>query len=253
MQARWPAKPTPASQHTKRATAQRNERAYTARAQQLREKELTLAFDLEREDAGKRLRSHSSSTISTYPGAPSGAQSGTCGAGRTRTAGGGAVCGVPMHRFSSRTVGGLRSKARAQTRRWRRNYGRRQQRILPLRKRVLQAQSGASDDGANRYRLSAFGATYDRGADAAAIDSGLRKAGSDLVAALRGARNRRPSIATRYATQLMALEDDRHALYQVDRSANLTRGAARRGGAPSRNHGFRGAAAAEQRRSDARR
>ncbi len=37
------------------ALTQRTERAYAARAQQLREKESTLAFDLERNDAGKRL------------------------------------------------------------------------------------------------------------------------------------------------------------------------------------------------------
>jgi hypothetical protein len=38
-----------------RSIAQRNERAYAAREQQLREKESTLAFDLARADAGKRL------------------------------------------------------------------------------------------------------------------------------------------------------------------------------------------------------
>jgi Skp family chaperone for outer membrane proteins len=37
------------------ALTQRSERAYAAREQQLREKELTLAFDLEKRDAGKRL------------------------------------------------------------------------------------------------------------------------------------------------------------------------------------------------------
>ena len=80
---------------------------------------------------------------------------------------------------------------------------------------MLQAQSGASDDGANRYRLSAFGATYDRGADAAAIDSGLRTAGSDLARRFDALAiaDRQSQRAT--ATQLMALEDDRHALYQA--------------------------------------
>lgn len=37
------------------ALTQRTERAYAARAQQFRERESTLAFDLERQDAGKRL------------------------------------------------------------------------------------------------------------------------------------------------------------------------------------------------------
>jgi len=45
------------------ALSESTERAFAARAQQLREKELTLAYDLERRDAGRRLGCGSDSTI----------------------------------------------------------------------------------------------------------------------------------------------------------------------------------------------
>jgi hypothetical protein len=198
------------------ATLQRSERAYDARAQQLREKELTLAFDLERADAGERLKlelklNDLHLTTSRRAALKVALESldqrelRTVAAQRRQDA---AILASYRQRLedegasaNAQMTAQLRTKAAA-------NFA--------VRTRVLQAQSSAAGAVANLpARIAAFSRTYHRAADAAAIDSGLQMASGDLSRSLSAlaAADRQSQRYT--AAQIAALEADRSALYQT--------------------------------------
>jgi hypothetical protein len=198
------------------ATLQRSRRAYAARAQQLREKELTLAFDLERADAGERLKLElklddlhlTPSRRATLKAALATLDQRELQAVTAQRRHDAAILASYGQRLQDEGTGAsaqmaaqLHAKAAA-------NFA--------VRTRVLQAQSSAAEPIANlRSRISAFSGTYRRPADSAAIDSGLKMASGDLSHSFDelAAADRQSQRDT--TAQIAALEAGRSALYNV--------------------------------------
>lgn len=196
-----------------RATAQRSARAYAARAQQLRESQATLAFDLEREDAGRRLAlqlklddlhllppqrarlraqlaaldTRESQTMATRRRS----DAATLAAYRAQLTGEGSAANAQM-------AAQLRAKAAA-------NFAQR---------RVSQSESNVSQRADLGNRLTSFSATYDRGDDAAAIDAEMRDVSGDLSQRFSTLAAADAQSQREVAAQLATLQDDRTALYR---------------------------------------
>lgn len=197
-----------------RATAERNARAYATRTQQLREKETTLAFDLEREDGGRRLAlqlkledlhlvaparaklreqlaaldAREFAAISTHRQR----DAATLTAYRLQLADEGATANAQM-------AAQLRAKAAA-------NFA--------VRRGVAQNGSTANERAGLENRLASFTATYTRGTDALAIDAGMREVSGDLsqrFATLAAADRESQQEVT---SQLATLQNNRNALYR---------------------------------------
>jgi hypothetical protein len=196
-----------------RATVERDERAYAARAQQLREKELTLAFDLERADAGRRLalrlklgdlhlfapqRAKLQAELNALDARELQAVSkqqrldaATLAAYRLQLAEKGAAANAQM-------AAQLSAKAAA-------NFA--------VRRQVALGGSSAERSGLPD-RLASFGATYARGADAEAIGSGIRATAADLSQRFAALAAQDRQSQREVAAQLATLQADRIALYR---------------------------------------
>ncbi len=198
-----------------RSLAQRNGRAIAARQQQLRERELTLAFDLARASAGRRLalrlkledlhldretRSRFDSELSRLNARESDA--------------------VDAMRRSDAAVlaaysGTLRSAGNVDNARMAAQLRAKSAANLALRRRVLMAGSG---EGARQpdfsMQTAAFGASYRPEADAGAVSNSLRGASADIgrrFAQLAGS-DREAQRET--AGEIRTLEGYRNALYR---------------------------------------
>lgn len=196
------------------STAQRNARAYAARAQQFREQEATLAFDLERANGGTRLalrlklddlrlpppaRAKVQMQLAALDAREQNAilaqrrrDSATLAAYRTLLVNQGAAA-------NARMTAQLQAKAAA-------NFA--------VRRRVAQNGAGTLDATALPNRLATFEASYRSNADAGAVDAGMRQASTDIsqrfaALAAADARSRRDVSA-----QITTLEADRNALYR---------------------------------------
>lgn len=197
------------------ATAQRSARAYAARAQQLREQELTLAFDLEREDAGRRLalrvkldELHLSAPARAKLEAQLAAlgarelhaitilrarDAETLAAYRRQLVDEGAAANAAM-------AAQLRSKAVA-------NFA--------VRRRVAESGASAVPRAELPGRLAAFSASYARPAATDAVESGVRTAGTDLSQRFTALGDVDRRSQREVAAQIATLQGDRIALYRA--------------------------------------
>jgi hypothetical protein len=189
-----------------RGVAQRTQRAYDAREQQLREKELTLAFDLARRNAGERLAltlKLDDLHLDKASRARYRSQLAALQAAQARAL-------AVMHRADAATLGSyrvelerdaitadaqmaaeLRSKALAN---------------LSLRQRI--SQGGPS-------QASAFRASYRFKTDAAALSAGLGNAGNDISQRFSQLANSDRRSQSETAAQIATLQADRRALYRA--------------------------------------
>ncbi|HXO17264.1 MAG TPA: hypothetical protein VN909_03760 [Candidatus Dormibacteraeota bacterium] len=198
-----------------RSVAQRNGRAIAARQQQLHERELTLAFDLARATAGRRLalrlkledlhldretRSRFDAELSRLNARESDAVDAMRRSDAAVLAAYSSTLRSAGNVDNARMAAQLRAKSAAN---------------LALRRRVLLAGSG---EGARQPDFStqtaAFGASYRREADAGAVSSSLRDASADIgrrFAQLAGS-DRQAQRET--AGEIRTLEGYRNALYR---------------------------------------
>jgi hypothetical protein len=196
------------------ALSESTERAYASREQQLREKELTLAYDLERRDAGRRLelrvrlddlhldsarRANLHAALAALDAQELRAINAMRSADADRLATYRAQLQQNAAASGERMVGQLRSKAGA-------NY-------LILQRVFHEAANGR---GAlpPPSRLAAFSRSYAAPSDGEKIASGMRAAGNDLAQRFgqigaTDAQSQRDAGA-----QLRALRADRDALYR---------------------------------------
>lgn len=196
--------------------AKRNQRAYEARAQELREKELSFAFDLARRDAGRRvvltlklenlhLDAQTRAQLAAELNDLNAARARALDALRRADAAELASYRESIERSGASAVAqmaaGLRSKALAN---------------VALRAEVLQSESNPSEMlNALASDAARFRASYRAPADAAALKAGLRRASNDLsqrFATLNQVdqRSRRDT-----AGQIAALQAQRAALYRA--------------------------------------
>lgn len=222
------------------ALATRNDRAYAARAQQLREKELTLAFDLARKNAGTRLSLRlklSDLHLTKATRATLQAQLAALDAQEQR----------PVAALHARDAGILASYARqlqvdagqegaAMDARLRQTAGAN----FAVRERV---RDSAADGNTGSAKLAAaassFAAGYRLGTDATDVASGFGNAGNDLSG--RFARLGEAASASQRATaaELGVLTRTREALYRSIVSRIRRQGAlvARRNGVAKIEYG----------------
>lgn len=197
------------------ALAERTSRAYAARAQQLREKESTLAFDLERQNAGKRLmlrlklaELHLAATrrarLQAQLNALDASERRAVDAMRRSDAA--QLAAYHSQLESAATAGAgemdaqLRSKAGA-------NYA--------ILQQVFHEGTGAAGAFPLPARLAAFTDDYTAQSAAQGISAGLRSATADVTRRFHGlgavdAQSRRD-----VAAQLQTLQADRTALYRT--------------------------------------
>jgi len=198
------------------AIAQQTSRALAARQQQLREKELALAYDLARRDGATRLELRLKLTelhldpplrarLAGQLAALSRRQAAAVAALHAQNAGLLARYREQLNRSGAAAVAQmatqLRSKAEAN---------------LALRLGVLRAASSSAEAVPNLpARLESFGSSYRLGSDAAAIQSGLSAAASDLPRrfALLAATERASRVET--SAQIENLQRDRAQLYRA--------------------------------------
>jgi hypothetical protein len=209
-----------------RATAQRNERAYAARQQELHERELGLAYALARRDAAQHLSLRlklgelhplpaTRRTLEAELSALDARESTTIDAARRND---GAILTSYSSelqraeaRANARMAAQLRAKARAN---------------LNIRRSVSQAESNARGVLPSfAQRLALFRSSYRLAADAGSLVDGFRTASADVANRFEtlAATDRESRRAT--AVQIQRLEDDRAALYrsivaQIVRTAN---------------------------------
>lgn len=208
------------------AIAARTARAFDARVQQLREKELTLAFDLARANGGERLMlqvkladlhlTHAARAKLRAALAALDASELKAVATLRRTDE--AILGAyrgQLQREAAVAAAAMGAQFRAKA-----------DANLAIRRRVLQAGASASA-GLPRLpsQLEAFRASYRSGSDAASIVAGLQTASSDLSARFRdlGASDRQSQRET--IAQIERLKATRAELYrsivaQIAREAN---------------------------------
>jgi hypothetical protein len=198
------------------AIEQRNQRAYAARAQELREKELSLAFDLARRDADRRvvltlklenlhLDSQTRAQLTAELNALNAARTNALDAMRDADAAELASYREALERSGASAVAQmaatLRSNAAAN---------------VALRSQVLQAEPNASEMLAELASQAArFRASYRAASDASALSAGLRRASGDL--SQRFAKLSQADQSSRHdaAAQIAALQADRAALYRA--------------------------------------
>ena len=198
-----------------RGIVQSDERAYVARAQQLREKELTLAFDLAKTDAGKRLllalklrtlhlTATARSRLQAQLSALDARESASVAALRAQDAG---VLAAYRQRLQAEGVseqaqmsGRLQAKAGAN---------------VALRQRIAAAQASSRATANLQSEAAAFGASYHPQSDAAFIRDGLSTTNGTISArfAQLSDVDRRAQQAT--AAQIAQLESNRRVLYRV--------------------------------------
>jgi hypothetical protein len=198
-----------------RAIAERSGRALAARQEQLREKELTLAFDLARADAGKRLLLRLKLADLHLTGAARAQLRATLAA---------------LDRHELDAVGALRREDAVTLQAYRGELlieGERAQLQMDaqlrakaganytMRQRVAQANSSAALPASVTTRAGAFVSGFHPQGEADAITSAMHDAAGDLGQrfAQLGAIDRRSNADT--AVQIHELETDRGALYRA--------------------------------------
>jgi hypothetical protein len=195
------------------AMNERVERAYAARAQRLREQELTLAYDLLRRDAQQRLMlrlklsdlhltAEQRSALQAQLGALNGAEARSVDAMRSGNAAQLAAYRTQLERDASNAnaqmEGQLRGKAGA-------NYA--------ILQRVFNEPEPAGVP--SQAQLTVFGNSFAAARSAQAISAGFRAAGSDLAARFRSVGDADAASQRATAAQVGALETDRAALYRT--------------------------------------
>jgi uncharacterized protein YbjQ (UPF0145 family) len=196
--------------------AQRNQRAYAARAQELREKELSLAFDLARRDADRRfaltlklenlhLDAPTRDELTGLLNALNAAQARALDAMRSANAAELASYQQTLARSGADAVAQmattLRSNAAVN---------------VALRSQVLQAQPNPSEMLAELATQAArFRASYRAASDASALSAGLRRASADISQRFAVLSQTDQSSRRDTAAQIAALEAGRAALYRA--------------------------------------
>ncbi|MGA8576176.1 MAG: hypothetical protein WB609_10930, partial [Candidatus Cybelea sp.] len=207
--------------------AERNERAYAAREQELREKENTLAFDLARQDAAKRLSLRLKLTDLHLAHAARARYLGELAVldDRERNAvsalRGNDAAVLAAYRRQLESDG---SSAETQMSARLRTTG---YANLAIRRRV--AQAGTQTKAASpslRTAAASFGASYNLASDAQKTSDGLRAAGDDLSARFEQLAASANRSQRETATAIQELEATRAALYrsivaQITREARL--------------------------------
>jgi hypothetical protein len=210
-----------------RSIAERSERAYAARAQQLRERELALAFRFARENAGKRLTLRLKLDELHLSPATRTQLEGELSALNDREADALAV----MRRNNAATLANYWSQLQrdaelaiaAMTAQLRSKAGAN----LALRRRVLENETNAAGMLPNLpAQLATFSASYRVETDATEIVDGLQNASRDLSRGFRQFGQTARSSQQETAAQIKTLEANRKALYQ-SMVAQITRAAQR--------------------------
>jgi hypothetical protein len=207
--------------------AQRNQRAYAARAQQLRESELGLAFDLARRDADRRfaltlklenlhLDAQTRAQLEAQLNALNAAQARALAAMRRADAAELASYRETMERSGASAVAQmtatLRSNAAANG---------------ALRSQVLRAEPNASTMLAELASQAArFRASYRAPSDAGALSAGLGRASGDLSQRFAKLSQTDQRSRRDTAAQIAALQANRAALYRA-LAAQIVRAAQR--------------------------
>lgn len=194
--------------------SERTERAYAAREQQLREKELTLAYDLERRDAAKRvmlrlklddlhLGSERRASLQAELAALNAEEQRAVGAVRRADATQLAAYRAQLEQDAAANAGEmdqqLRSRAGA-------NY--------TILQRVFHEAGNGFQALPSRSQLVAFSRSYAASNSAQAIASGMQSAGRDLSQRFRQIAAADAQSQRDAAEQLRTLEADRDALYR---------------------------------------
>jgi hypothetical protein len=196
--------------------ARRNQRAYAARAQELREKELSLAFDLARRDADRRvalalklenlhLDAPMRAQLTAQLNALNAERARALDAMRSADAAELASYRQMMARSGASAVAQmaatLRSNAAVNA---------------ALRSQVLQAQPNPSAMLADLASQAArFRASYRAASDASALNTGLRRASGDFSQRFAALSQTDQSSRRDTAAQITALQADRAALYRA--------------------------------------
>jgi hypothetical protein len=196
--------------------AQRNQRAYAARAQELREKELGLAFDLARRDADHRVAltlklenlhvdEQTRAQLEAQLNALNDARARSLDAMRRADAVELASYRKTMEHSGASAVAQMTASLRSQA-----------AANITLRSRVLQAEPNPSQMLAELASQAArFRASYRAPSDASALSAGLRQASGDL--SQRFAKLSRTDQGSRRDTAALiaALQANRAALYRA--------------------------------------
>jgi Skp family chaperone for outer membrane proteins len=198
------------------AIAQRNQRAFAARAQELREKELSLAFDLARRDADRRvvltlklenlhLDAQMRAQLTAELNAQNAARTRALDAMRRADAAELASYRNAMERSGANAVAQmaatLRSNAAAN---------------VALRAQVLQTEPNASEMLTELASQAArFRASYRAASDANALSAGLRAASGDLSQRFLKLSQTDQSSRRDTTAQIAALQAGRAALYRA--------------------------------------
>jgi hypothetical protein len=196
------------------AVSKSTERAYAAREQQLQEKELTLAYDLKRRDAGKRLalrlrlddlhltsarRASLRAALAVLDAGELLPVSAMRRADAEQLATYGAQLGRNAAAAAQSMVGQLRSKAGANS---------------VILARVFHEAANAYGALPPPSQLAAFAAGYAAPSDGEKIASGMRAARSDLSQRFRQIAAADAQSERDARTQLRTLKADRDALYR---------------------------------------
>jgi hypothetical protein len=197
------------------AIAQRNQRAYAARQQQLREKELTLAFDLARASAGKRLMLRlklqnlhldraARAKLEGRLAALDAAEQSDVAAVRRRDAAVLAAYRSQLldagERADAQMSGELRAKATA-------NFA--------IRRHVHAMESSSSSAMSGLpAQIAAFQASYPSRGGTAGLAGEFRSAGSDLSRRFAGLASVDRRSRSEIAAQIARLETQRGSLYR---------------------------------------
>lgn len=186
--------------------AQRNARALAARVQQLHEKEITLAFDLARGHAGKRLalrlklddlhldRADRARLTSDLVALNAGESSAVAAMRRTD--------GAILSKYAAR----LRSDGTAQIATMSAQLRAKEAANLELRRRVLQV---------DQAQIAAFRSSYRASSDAADIAAGMESAGADISRRFAGLAQSDRGSARETIAQIRTLQANRTALYRA--------------------------------------
>lgn len=196
------------------AIAQRTARALRAREQQLHEKELTLAFDLARRNAAKRLTLRlklQDLHLDHAQRAKLQAQIAALNAGESSQV-------ASMRRNDDVTLEAYRRELQGQADAANAQMASRLRTTadvnLGLRLQVLRAASQAAFPPGVGPRLSSFASSYRLANDASSIDASLRGTQTDLRGAFGRVIDADRSSAANTSHQIQALEDNRAALYR---------------------------------------
>jgi hypothetical protein len=196
------------------ALSERTERAYAARAQQLREKELTLAYDLARRNAGKRLGLRLKLDVS-HPNA-------------ARRASLEAELDA-LNASESNAVNGMRRADAAQLAAYRAQLERETAVAAGTMDQQLRTKASANylilqrvfNEAGNELgtlprpsQLAAFSRSYGATSSAQAIATGMRLAGRDLSGRLQRLATADSRSQSDAGSQLRSLKANRRALYQ---------------------------------------